>query len=450
MSSVISSISLDAFYTETHIAVRVKGHRGSIPRSPFHIALALDKSGSMAGARMEEVKRTCHRLIDLLEPIDSVSILLYNHGSSVLLNTIRMDTDRAAHHAAIDTIHADGGTNLEAALMQLPSLTSIPDSVFLLTDGHINQGQCTPAALMTIIKSILPPHTPVHMVGFGKDHDQRLLQGLGLQTGGTYSYADSDEMIPIIVGDIVGGLSTEMGRAAHVQPPAGYRSLEMMPMIGRLIDDKTHWVVFEKTAPDSTLPAAIEFHWKDSVDHVDVVVPVLAADVPLIEEQILRASTATQMNDILEQIARRVPAQPQLEALKKQLDESSASTRPLIIQLRAQVDGLLADLAARPSSDPAFLSRLASTQMYAGTQAGVVSLPPVTPGEPARTCSLFSSPCQAGVSRSMSQRPGDPTESSEEDATPSPPEAAAAAAAAAAVVTAAAAPSTPPATAPPL
>jgi hypothetical protein len=415
MSSVISSVSIDAFYTENNIAVRVKGHRGSIPRSPFHIALALDGSGSMAGDRIDEVKRTCHRLIDLLEPIDSLSIILYNHGSVILLNTVRMDTDRAAHHATIDTIRADGGTNLEAALMQIPSLTSVPDSVFLLTDGHINQGQSTPTGLMTVIRSILPPHTPVHMVGFGKDHDQRLLQGLGLQTGGTYTFADSDEMIPIVVGDIVGGLSTEMGRAAYVQPPVGYRSLEMMPMIGRLIDDKTHWVVFEKIAPDTTLPAAIEFHWKDGVDHVDRVVPVPAADMSLIDEQILRASTAKQMNDILDQIARRIPVEPQLEALKKQLDESSASTRPLIIQLRAQVDGLLADLAARPPSDPAFLSRLASTQMYAGTQAGVVSLPPVTPGGQLRTCSLFSSPCQAGVSRSMSQRPSDPTESPESE-----------------------------------
>jgi len=326
-----------------------------------------------------------------------------------------MDSDRSALHAAIDTIHADGGTNLEAALMKLPTLTSVPDSIFLLTDGHINQGVSTPAALMTIIKSVLPSNTPVHMVGFGKDHDQRLLQGLGLQTGGTYSYADSNEMIPIIVGDIVGGLSTEVGRAAYVQPPAGYRSLEMMPMIGRLIDEKEHWIVFEKVAPESTLPTAIEFHWKDTVDHVDRVVPVPASDISLIDEQILRASTAKQMNDILDQIARRIPVQSQLEDLKKQLDTSSAFTRPLIIQLRAQVDGLLADLASRPSSDPSFLSRLASTQMYAGTQAGVLSLPPVTPGQ-LRTCSLFSSPCQTGVSRSMSQRPSDPSESPEEEA----------------------------------
>ena len=41
---------------------------GTVPRAPLHLALALDRSGSMSGAPLEEAKRCARNIIDHLSP----------------------------------------------------------------------------------------------------------------------------------------------------------------------------------------------------------------------------------------------------------------------------------------------------------------------------------------------------------------------------------------------
>jgi hypothetical protein len=413
----MSSITFDASYIDSTLCVSVTAHLGAgAIRRPFHLALLIDGSGSMAGDRMDEVIRTLHRLIDVMNPMDSVSLILYHSTARIILNSVEVGTDHSALHTAIDSLRADGGTNLGAGLLQIPSLKTVPDSVIILTDGQINEGFRQSSEILSLIRSILPHDTPIHTLGFGADHNQILLRDLAKT--GTYTYIDIDELISTIWGDILGGLESEVGRGAELMVPTGWKIFEVGAdpslttfSIGRLIDAKKHWVVLEPLTSGQAVPSAIQLRWSDGITvRTHEAIPAVAT-VPLdIEEQRLRAHTAIELRKITDfvQESRRTEALEALKTLKTLLDASAVKDRILILQFRAQIDGMV-DLVTRSTTayNPILMSRLASTEAYAGHQAGILSIPLPPDGPPSmnRTASAYSTPHQIRTSSQMTENP---------------------------------------------
>ena len=227
----------------------------------------------------------------------------------------------------------------------------------------------------------------------------------------------------MIIGNILGGLTTEVGRSTKLIIPSGYRSLELNfdGSIGRLIDEKTHWVLLEAIDADAPLPTEIEFHWSDGVDHVERVAPIPTETPDLLTEQVLRAQTAQILSNVTDLLVRGKyeEAKTLLQELKVTLDTSAVKARVLIIQLRAQVDSMIEGLAPSPyAGHPAFggipppppmlqrvLSSGASTTAYVSSQGGVLSAPPMTPLH-SRLISQenpFSTPAQIANMRTLSQ-----------------------------------------------
>jgi len=424
----MSSVTITASYIDDLIDVCIIGRKvAGAPRAPVHFTLLVDVSGSMTGARITQVIVTIHRLLDLMDPMDSISIIAYHSDAICVLNSVTIGDDRSALHAAADTLTPLGSTNLQAGFEAICTLSSPPSAVFLLTDGHINAGMTLPGALMSLARSILPPDTPLHTLGYGPDHNQSMLRDMSLRTHASYTYAESDEIIPIALGNILGSITSTVGHATRLMIPAGYTCLELSYMaddphisIGHLIDEKLHHVVFRKTDAATVLPAEILFHWNDgSGDHVERTVPTVPVSPLDVTEQMLRATSAKTLSDATDMILRRDlgGAIARLTELKTALDSSPVAARLLIIQLRAQVDGMVEDLQRVPPAGapppPAFLSRMASSgasaAAYAGNQAGLLS-------GLEQTGTVFSTPRQTQTIRALSQAPGDATE-----APPSPP-----------------------------
>ena len=418
-------VTVVASYMGKVIGVKITAHKApSATRTPFHLVLLVDISGSMSGERINEVKHTILELMKLMDPMDYISIITYHSEGHVLLNSVKMEGDTTAHMSVVSSIHIMGGTNLEAGLSKLSEITLPPSSVFLLTDGMILEGNTDPAYLITYARLTLPPDTPIHTLGYGPDHNQTFLRDLGLRSHASYTYADRNESIPLIIGNILGGLSTEVGRSTKLIVPSGYRSLELNfdGSIGRLIDEKTHWVLLEAVDAGTSLPTELEFHWSDGVDHVERVAPIPTETPELLTEQVLRAQTAQILSTVTDLLMRGKydEGKTLLQELKITLDTSVVKARVLIIQLRAQVDSMIEGLAPSPyAGHPAFggipppppmlqrvLSSGASTTAYVSSQGGVLSAPPHTPLHSrlvSQTSDPFSTPTQIANMRTLSQ-----------------------------------------------
>ena len=319
----------------------------------FHLVLLLDTSGSMEGERIAAVKRTLHLLVDKLADNNTLTLIDYNSGATILANsTIVTSTTRETLKVQIDALHATGGTNLEAALTSLRDVKNV-DAVFLLTDGHVNQGITSRNGLLRIFNAAVPYGTPVNTLGYGADHDSSSLKYMAIHTCGSYTFADAAELIPAIIGDIVGGLTTTVGRCANLEIPEGWTSCELAPTqgktysIGTLIANKPQYVLLK--APKGTaLPAELTVSYKMGTTLIATTITSFSSipkvDVAVQKDRCAVATAFATATDHLEffqyEDARRC-----LQEVGVVLDASIAKDTPMGIQLRAQVDDMLEALA---------------------------------------------------------------------------------------------------------
>jgi hypothetical protein len=396
MLSIGSYTDNDTTYIAAKILPRAKAQR-----TQFHLALLLDTSGSMDGDRIKALQRTLHLLVDALVDKDCLTIISYSSEAAVLANgKVLSSGTRSELHTIIDDLRADGGTNMEAAIVALRDLTLSVDSVFILTDGHVNQGITGGSGLKTLLNRSVSAGTPVNTLGFGSDHNSHMLRDMAMRSCGTYTYADKDELLPAIIGDIVGGLQSTVGKQGKLTIPEGWTCKEIGLIedgyynTGTLIADKPQWVVL--SAPAGTAIPSLTFTWLDG--HVPHMISyttsvVSAMDVAAQRDRCTVAKAFVEASDAVEQRNIRV-ARMVLQDVKAELDKSIAKNATFVVQLYAQIDQMLEEL--QRATPAAVSSRMASGAAVLGNQRGIMS----GGGDPR----AFSSPLQIDTQTRMTTR----------------------------------------------
>ena len=350
-----------------------------------HMILLLDTSGSMEGDRLEAVQRTLRIFVQHLKVEDRLTLIEWNSTAKVLCQAC---SDHAMLNTCIDGLQANGGTNLEAALLQLSAFRETPvDAIFLLTDGHINQGQRSVATLGHLLQASLGSHAataPLMALGFGEDHNADMLQAFAIQTRGTYTFADGDskEMIPAILGNLLGELEARVGLRASVswEGPtadtiAGVQCLELGAApnatsywMGNLIADKPQWVVCHMPA-DIT---GVCLTWTDpqtnEVHTCRVALEATNQTDPDVLEQTHRVEVVRTLQSVKHR-AHPMRVLPKLTALEQTLQTSAVASRPLVLQLLAEVKAAIQNV---DSQGPV---RQTSNMTTLGMQRGLLSLP---------------------------------------------------------------------------
>ena len=392
MSMNLSASFLNSLTAEEKpiVAVRIFPNAldTSVVRDPKHLAVLLDASGSMQGERMESVKRTLHLLADTLPVGEILTVIQYSSTSTVPLDAVKIDVDRSAIHAVVNDLYADGGTNLESALFKLREvMAKTPvDGVFLLTDGHINEGVTSGTGLLRILGADAPA---LNTLGYGVDYNSRTLKHLSVNTRGSHTFADAAELIPAIIGDIIGGLASEVATQAKLMVPPGWRCLELgyeegdaYYKVGTLIAEKDQWVVLEGPVNTTTAPA-LSLSWKcGQVEHTTNIQIDEANSKESVCEQLNRTQVTAvfgRVTDLLEE-GDVVGATAALTTLSQNLNSSLAKDRPFVIRLMAQVDEMLEELQ-KPymrynrmnAVSSGLVPRMVSNQVSMGVQRGIVS-----------------------------------------------------------------------------
>ena len=117
---------------------------------PINLALVLDRSGSMAGAKLEKAKQAADVAIDQLGPNDIFSLVIYDDQVEVLIAPQRVN-DKEAMKREIARIREGGSTSLYAGVEKgAAQLRKYFDSekvnrIVLLSDGLANVGPSSPS-----------------------------------------------------------------------------------------------------------------------------------------------------------------------------------------------------------------------------------------------------------------------------------------------------------------
>jgi len=172
-------------------------------RPPLRIGLALDRSGSMSGTKLETVKRCAHYLVERLDAEDAIALVSFD--SDVQLVASLASPDATALGPRIAAIGPGGMTNLSGGwLKAIEEVRRRDDGVrraLVLTDGLANQGVTGAGQLTSVARTTAQHGISTTTIGVGDNFAEELLTGIADAGGGRGWFAESAEDIPAIFSE---------------------------------------------------------------------------------------------------------------------------------------------------------------------------------------------------------------------------------------------------------
>ena len=164
---------------------------------PINLALVLDCSTSMQGARMDMVKATAADLIRQLRPQDVFSLVAFNDRATTIIPAGSQHKYQMLE-SSIRKLDASGGTEifkgLEAGFKEVqrhrkPSYTN---HIILITDGHTygDETKCLELADQAAALGI-----GISGLGIGTDWNDDFIDELSMRTGGSSIYVSKPKDI---------------------------------------------------------------------------------------------------------------------------------------------------------------------------------------------------------------------------------------------------------------
>jgi Ca-activated chloride channel homolog len=172
-----------------------------MPVVPKDLVLALDRSGSMSGNKIEQAKASLEFVLKSLNPGDRFNVIAYNDTIDRLFDGMvpndRANVDKAL--GMIDRLNASGGTNIHDALANaVQSVSSGTEKrskyILFLTDGLPTVGQTNESAILKdTISANDKARARIFVMGIGYDVNVRLLDRLSGENRGYSSYVKERE-----------------------------------------------------------------------------------------------------------------------------------------------------------------------------------------------------------------------------------------------------------------
>jgi uncharacterized membrane protein len=159
------------------------------------MVLVIDKSGSMAGQKMELVKEASKSAVELLGPSDKVGVIAFDSEMQWVSQQVQSAADRAAVCDRISRIDAGGGTvmypPMQAAHEALRTSVAKLKHVIVLTDGVAES-----ADFEGLAAAMYRDRITVSAVAVGSDADRRLLADIARAGNGRFYPVDDPTSVP--------------------------------------------------------------------------------------------------------------------------------------------------------------------------------------------------------------------------------------------------------------
>ncbi len=165
-------------------------------RDPLHLALVLDRSGSMSGAPLHEAKHCACHIVDQLGPADRAAIVAFD-SEVELLAPLTAGFEKAALRAAIDGIGEAGCTNLHggwrAGADELAGKLGAAGihRVVLLSDGCANEGETALEVISGQCRDLARAGVSTSTYGLGNDFNEDLMLAMARAGRGNAYYGDT-------------------------------------------------------------------------------------------------------------------------------------------------------------------------------------------------------------------------------------------------------------------
>lgn len=182
------------------------------------IIFVLDKSGSMEGYKIEQVKEVFGNIIEDLPPGDHFNIISFDSTVQSYSGAL-MEANpekKAGALEFVNNLEANGGTNINEALLTAlkmfnPESERVPIIVFL-TDGEPTEGVVSPYAIRQNIKDANAAQVSIFSIAFGIEDESNyhFLRAMSLENYGTAEWFSPEANAAEEIGSFYETISTPL------------------------------------------------------------------------------------------------------------------------------------------------------------------------------------------------------------------------------------------------
>lgn len=202
-------------YLQVLISAPPQSPAAAAARPPVSVALVLDRSGSMAGSKIDMARAAVDHAVRLLKPTDYLAVVCYDEEiTTVLDRTLASSEAKTLAHQRLAAIDARGATNLYGGWtfgsdlarcdLRMPTAPGAVSKVMLLTDGLANRGVTEPAELVATARRTRALGVATSTFGVGADFDEELLSRIATEGGGHFYFIEKAQQIPDVFASELG------------------------------------------------------------------------------------------------------------------------------------------------------------------------------------------------------------------------------------------------------
>lgn len=188
-------------------------------RPPVNLTIVVDRSTSMRGQRLDQVRAAALAIVSNLEPTDSASVVAFSDRAEVFV-TPDQARDPSVARARLSLLQAGGGTEIaqgiEAGLGELKRNFSREgvNQMILLSDGRTygDEDACRSLANHAASMGIA-----INGVGIGSDWSDSLLDEIAGKTGGNVVFLDSPHAISDLLQGVFDGLTRVVASRVRIE-----------------------------------------------------------------------------------------------------------------------------------------------------------------------------------------------------------------------------------------
>ena len=224
---------------EVIVQVEIEGRKvDDGRRSPMNLAIVLDRSGSMEGAKIEKARQAAAMAVDKLGEDDFFSLVTYDSETNLLIEPQRIGNrdNREELKARIHRIQPGGSTALHAGVVlgakqvRQKLVKERVNRVILLSDGIANVGPSRPSDLSSLGRELRSDGISVSTVGLGDDYNEDLMTALAEASNANYYYVKDAEKLPGVFAQEHGASRSLLARSItiRINAPEGVRLKEIV------------------------------------------------------------------------------------------------------------------------------------------------------------------------------------------------------------------------------
>lgn len=161
------------------------------------VILVIDQSGSMDGAKWQQAQRAAGYVLENLNEADRFNAVVFSTGWRVFSNELEPASVAGEAAAWINTMYAEGGTDINGALTTALQLADAerPTTILFMTDGLATEGVIATPEILDNLEAEAGDNVRIFTFGVGDDVDTVLLDSITRDFRGASSYVRPSESI---------------------------------------------------------------------------------------------------------------------------------------------------------------------------------------------------------------------------------------------------------------